>query len=128
MELVQDFVTDSRATPQTIELARCLLTGTFADRAACDELLTRHARRWELHRLALVDRNILRLAIHELRTHRAPPKVVITEAIRLAKEFSTAESPRFINGVLDAILRELQGASARAASEGPCEESPSQAP
>ena len=55
-----------------------------------------------------MDRNILRLATYELRFDKAPPKVVITEALRLAREFSTAESPRFVNGILDAVVRELQ--------------------
>ena len=95
MDLLEEFLRDSREQPRAI--------------AAADELLARHARHWELPRLALVDRNILRLAAHEMRSGAAPPKVVITEAIRLAREFSTAESPRFVNGVLDAVAREIGG-------------------
>lgn len=87
-----------------------LLREAFDDRPACDELLARHARRWELPRLALVDRNILRLAAYELHTNQAPPKVILSEALRLAREFSTAESPRFVNGVLDAVAKEIHGA------------------
>lgn len=90
-----------------VDAALKMLRTAFDDRAASDELLARHARRWDLPRLALVDRNILRLAVHELRAETAPPKVVISEALRLAREFSTAESPRFVNGVLDAVAREL---------------------
>jgi len=74
-----------------------------------DDLLVRHARHWELSRLALVDRNILRLGVCELRRGRTPLKVVISEALRLAQEFSTAESPRFVNGVLDAVAKEIAG-------------------
>lgn len=84
-----------------------MLRAAFDDRTNSDALLSRHARRWELPRLALVDRNILRLAVHELRQAETPSKVVISEALRLAREFSTAESPRFVNGVLDAVAKEL---------------------
>jgi len=84
---VDAFLDDSRETGQTIL----------------------HARHWELSRLALVDRNILRLGVCELRRGRTPLKVVISEALRLAQEFSTAESPRFVNGVLDAVAKEIAG-------------------
>ena len=106
-ELVHDFIADSNEETQAIQIAHELVREAFADQTDCDALLARHARHWELGRLALVDRNILRLGAYELRASRAPTKVVITEAIRLAREFSTAESPRFINGVLDAVAKEL---------------------
>ena len=107
-ELVHEFIDDSREGEEVIEAAHVLVKAAYEDRAECDRLLARHARHWDLSRLALVDRNILRLAAYELRFDKAPPKVVITEAIRLAREFSTAESPRFVNGVLDAIAKELK--------------------
>ena len=108
LEKVHAFLDDSRETPDTIAAAREQFTDAFADREAIDLLLVRHARHWELGRLALVDRNILRLGVCELRSGRTPFKVVISEALRLAQEFSTAESPRFINGVLDAVAKELR--------------------
>jgi transcription antitermination protein NusB len=107
-QLVEDFLSDSREPAQTVAAARTMLQAAWGDRAACDELLARHARNWELSRLALVDRNILRLGACELREGKAPPKVVITEAIKLAQEFSTADSPRFVNGVLDAVAKEIR--------------------
>jgi len=107
MEAIEGFLADSRETDLTIDEARKLLAGTFKDLPRIDELLARHARHWDMDRLALVDRNILRLAAWELRTGRTPFKVVIAEALRLAQEFSTVESPRFINGVLDAVAKEL---------------------
>lgn len=106
---MEDFIRDSREGTMIVDGAMTLLRAAFDDRTASDELLARHARRWELPRLAMVDRNILRLAVHELRLHQTPPKVVISEALRLAREFSTAESPRFVNGVLDAVAKELHG-------------------
>lgn len=106
-DLVEAFIDDSRDGAEVRRAAKEMIDGALADRAACDALVSRHARHWELGRLALVDRNILRLAVSELRAARAPAKVVISEALQLAKEFSTAESPRFINGVLDAIAKSL---------------------
>ena len=91
-----------------IDGALQLLAEAFDARPECDALLSKHARRWELPRLALVDRNILRLAVWELIAGKAPFKVVISESLRLAREFSTAESPRFVNGVLDAVAKEIR--------------------
>ena len=90
-----------------------LLTSALASRDRCDTSLTRHARHWRLGRLALVDRNILRLGVCELLDGQTPPNVVIVEAVRLAKEFSTAESPRFVNGVIDAIAKDIQKTAGR---------------
>lgn len=104
---MEDFIRDSREGSMVVDGAMKTLRAAFDDRAESDALLCRHARRWELPRLAMVDRNILRLAVYELRRGEAPPKVVISEALRLAREFSTAESPRFVNGVLDAVAKEL---------------------
>lgn len=106
-EMVEVFLQDSRELPATIETARSLARQTLGDLEKIDSLLARHARHWELGRLALVDRNILRLATWELISRAAPYKVVITEALRLAQEFSTIESPRFINGILDAVAKEV---------------------
>lgn len=108
-ELVDQFIDDSREDEQTLRQGRELLDQAVQDREQCDAILLRHARNWELSRLALVDRNILRLAVAEMRLGRTPHKVAIVEAIKLAQEFSTAESPRFVNGVLDAVAREISG-------------------
>ena len=118
MDLVYLFIEDSRETPQTIAAARQMVAGAFARRDHCDEFLVRHARHWELGRLALVDRNILRLATGELLDGATPFRVVISEAIRLAKVFSTGESPRFVNGVLDAVAREIRSSGADGAAAG----------
>ncbi|MCD4823659.1 MAG: transcription antitermination factor NusB [Phycisphaerae bacterium] len=106
-KLIEEFIRDSRENSMTVDSALKLLREAFDARPECDELLARHARRWELPRLALVDRNILRLAAYELKTNQTPFKVVISESLKLAREFSTSESPRFVNGVLDAIAREV---------------------
>ena len=107
LELVESFLVDSRETRETIDAARRMVLAILDDREQIDQVLVRNAHRWSLSRLALVDRNILRLGVYELLARTAPPRVAITEALRLAQEFSTEESPRFINGVLDAVMGEL---------------------
>lgn len=79
----------------------------WAYRKTADEWATRLAPQWPSHRQPAIDRSLLRLAIWELTNTATPPKVVIDEAIELAKEFSTANSPAFLNGVLDAVLKEV---------------------
>lgn len=106
-DLVEQFIRDSRESAAIVTTALDILRDAMEDTSACDDILRRNAHRWELQRLALVDRNILRLATFELRRKHAPLGIVISEALKLAKEFSSAESPRFINGILDAIAREL---------------------
>src|SRR3954466_6345159 len=77
-------------------------------REAMDRWIERLAPQWPPRRQPGVDRSILRLAAWELTAGQTPPKVVIDEAIELAKSFSTEQSPAFVNGVLDALLREHQ--------------------
>ena len=89
-----------------------LIRGVVEHRDAIDTRIKGHADNWDLHRMAVVDRNILRLAVYELMLDaEVPPKVAINEAIEIAKKFGTTESSRFINGVLDRIHRELRPAS-----------------
>jgi N utilization substance protein B len=80
--------------------------GAWEQRATSDAWVERLAPQWPVRRQPGVDRAILRLAVYELGNADTPPKVVIDEAIELAKEFSTEQSPGFVNGVLDAVLKE----------------------
>jgi len=92
--------------------------GTWTHIAACDELIVAATIRWQFSRLSPVDKSILRLAVYQLKCcPDIPPKVVINEAIELAKKFSTEKSGPFVNGVLDAVLRKLQ---AQQPSVGDC--------
>jgi len=88
--------------------AEPLIRGTLEHRDELDEIIKRHAKNWELHRIAAVDRNILRLAIYEM-LHREdiPPVVSINEAVDIAKKFSTQDSGKFVNGILDKVKGEL---------------------
>jgi len=92
--------------------AETLVRGTKASQAKIDQMIEQYTENWALDRMAAVDRNILRVAVYEmLWTDEAPGKVVINEAIEIAKKFGTKESGRFINGVLDRIHKELRPAS-----------------
>lgn len=71
-----------------------------------DDAITRHASNWRIERLATIDRNILRIGVAELRwIEDVPPKVTIHEALKLAAKYGSEESPRFVNGVLDAVFK-----------------------
>jgi transcription antitermination factor NusB len=83
--------------------------GTKLHEAKIDEVISQYALHWELERMAVVDRNILREGIFEiLWAGDVPPKVAINEALEVAKKFSTQESSRFINGILDRVHKELR--------------------
>lgn len=85
------------------ELAR----GVMEQRARLDEEIAAVAEHWRLERLGAVERNILRLGVHELLAGDPPAPVVIDEAVRLARWFAGAKAPAFVNGVLDATARRL---------------------
>ena len=90
---------------QSFAHARQLVEGTLAHRQAIDELIRRHAENWRLERMPAIDRNILRLAVYEMRHQDGVPQVVVVdEAIELAKKFGSEDSGRFVNGLLDGIL------------------------
>jgi len=93
-----------------VDFARSLVTGTIEHVEEIDRLIQRHAEHWRLDRMAVVDRNLLRLATQEFLHDSGTPKtVIINEAIEIARRFSTQESPQFINGILDSIKKELEG-------------------
>lgn len=89
---------------------RFLVAGVIKHREALDEMIARYAPEWPVDQLAVIDRNVLRLAIFEIGCSKShtPAKVVINEAVELAKRFGSDNSPRFVNGVLGAALRDAQ--------------------
>jgi len=93
------------------EFLELLVHGTVERAGEIDALISGHAEHWRLERMPAVDRNILRLAVYEMRHTETPPAVVIDEALELARRFSNEESVHFVNGVLDAVRREQPGAA-----------------
>jgi len=105
---LNDFFADTCQDNEVRQLAKQWIDGTWENLTCCDELISSAAIKWELSRLSLVDKSILRLAAYELKFRDdIPPKVTINEAIELAKKYSSAQSPGFVNGVLDAIMNKL---------------------
>ena len=121
---VPAFIAESNASSNIKTLASDLAHGAWKCRQISDDRIAQTVKHWQLHRIALVDRAILRLAVAELLERpEVPVKVILDQAIELAKRFSTAESPKFINGVLDAIVKVLPQRAAWA-SEARRETSP----
>jgi N utilization substance protein B len=109
---LEEFWSRHPVDDDTRAFADALVRGTKQNQAKADELIRQYVEHWDLERMAVVDRNILRLAIYELLwAEDVPAKVAINEAIEIAKKFGTRESSRFINGVLDRIHKELRRAS-----------------
>ena len=111
-----------RYTDEALLYARRLTTNAWERRAACDRLIEETVQHWELSRLALLDRIILRMGICELLfDEEVPSKVAIDEAIELAKKYSTEKSGGFVNGILDAIYKKYKSGAPsdpRAVSSG----------
>jgi len=107
-KLEAKFWKSAKAADTTRAFANQLFEGAAKEVKAVDEIIAKHCENWRFERLAAIDRAILRLAIHELNVADTPAKVVLNEAVELAKKFSSEESGAFVNGVLDAVLRSLQ--------------------
>jgi N utilization substance protein B len=109
--LYQSDVT-GRPAPELVErgatpFTRELVEGVEAERGSLDEAITKHASGWALDRIAPLERNILRVALHEMRSREdVPVEVAIDEAVEAAKELCGVDAPGFINGVLGAVQRE----------------------
>jgi transcription antitermination factor NusB len=91
--------------PQDIrDFAAAMVEGICSNLTAVDEKVSEYATNWQLNRMAVIDRNILRMGVYELKfTSGIPPKVAINEAVELAKKYGDLESGKFVNGILDKI-------------------------
>ena len=105
--------------PAMRQRARDWASGAWEARAISDQWVERLAPQWPPRRQPGVDRNIIRLAIYEMTSGQTPPKVAIDEAIELAKTFSTENSPAFVNGVLDAVLKEHEALTGKTEIRNP---------
>jgi transcription antitermination protein NusB len=115
VRVLHDLAEDLRISPQNRLYADVLVRLVARNLPAIDQVLARNLTNWSLARLSVIDRNLLRLAATEmLYVDEADPRAVIREAMFLAEKYATPESPRFINGVLDAVRREIaaEGGSA----------------
>jgi N utilization substance protein B len=101
------FWKSAKAADTTRAFAEKLFEGAAKDVAVLDALIVGHSDNWRFERMAAIDRAILRLAIHELRAGETPPKVVLNEAVDLAKKYSSEESGAFVNGIVDGVRKTL---------------------
>ena len=106
VELATQVTSDGSEDDEVRRGALQMANAAWEGRQIADTWVERLAPQWPPRRQPPVDRNLLRLAIWELTAGATPPKVVLDEAIELAKQFSTEQSPSFVNGVLDAVLKE----------------------
>jgi transcription antitermination protein NusB len=109
-ELARTFwseLSDGELEPGSREFATKLALGALAHLEEVDERIRSRAEHWRITRMALVDRNVLRLAVYEFLHEPTPRTVTINEALEIARRFSTYEATQFINGILDAIKRDL---------------------
>ena len=111
--ILQELGEELRISPRNRVYADVLVRLVSRNRAKIDRTIRAHLTNWSLERLSVIDRNILRLGIAELTfVDDVPPKVTLREMIHLAERYSTPESPRFVNGVLDAAMRSLESGGA----------------
>ena len=95
----------------TLDFARRCISGVIERREELDSIIARHAQKWRIGRMAKVDRNILRLGVYEIvYAGDIPARVAVNEAVELAKRFGTDESGSFVNGILDSVLKNEDGA------------------
>jgi transcription antitermination factor NusB len=105
--LVDFWQKEPKADLDVQEFAAKLVKGVFGNLKSIDESIKKYATNWELDRMAIVDRNILRLGCFELLfLEEIPPKVAINEAVEIAKKFAGVEAGKFVNGILDKIKQE----------------------
>ena len=116
-EIRQLFWESNPADPDTRKFAELLFIRSLQNRLEIDDLIRRHAQNWRLERMAVVDRNVLRMAISEFLCVETPKIVVIDEAIEIVRKYGGQESTDFINGILDAVRQELEGRSAEKDSD-----------
>lgn len=102
-----DLFTLLEADPQLFSPAIELVERFWAERQSIDNQISAAVTKWDLTRISPVERNIMRVAVTEVLAGVTPPRVALDEAIELGREFGGGESPRFVNGVLDAVLRKL---------------------
>lgn len=107
-KLLETIADSQSSAHETKDYALRLVAETIDSRDDIDRILEKHTANWKIDRMAVVDRNILRMAVAELRTGKDVPfRVVIDEAVELAKQYSGDESGKFVNGVIDAVFHEM---------------------
>ncbi len=119
LSVLERRLTEAQYPPDVADFARGLITGVAEHRESLDDTLAAHAPGWPLSQISPVDASLLRLAILELGHGDVPRKVAINEAVELAKRYGGESSPRFVNGVLGAVVRDRVTAGAQEQRKSP---------
>ncbi|MFQ6038267.1 MAG: transcription antitermination factor NusB [Candidatus Aminicenantales bacterium] len=107
-DIIQTFWQNRRASEETVSYSRDLVTGILSHREEIDRLIQSVSEHWRLSRMAIVDRNVLRIAVYELVYGKdLSPAIPINEAIEIAKKYSSEEAATFVNGILDAVRKKM---------------------
>jgi transcription antitermination protein NusB len=101
-----EFLRRRLRTPELVEMSRALVAGVRRNRAELDVVIEKTAEHWSLNRMAVTDRNVLRLGAYEILFSDTPDPVAINEALDLAKRYGSAHSAQFVNGILDRLIRQ----------------------
>ena len=104
-DIIEQFFCDSNYTDDTKNWAIELSEAVYNKIDDCDEIITRYAIDWDIERVNLIDKNILRIAIYELKHTETPINIILNEAIEISKKCSTDEAPKFINGILGNFVK-----------------------
>jgi N utilization substance protein B len=109
-KVIESFWRSRKASKEIVEYTQFLVAGIFAHREKIDRLIQSVSANWRLDRMAIVDRNVLRIAVFELLYEESvAPAIVINEAIEVAKKYSSEEAATFVNGILDAARKKIEG-------------------
>ncbi len=103
--IIEQFFSDSNYTDDTKNWAIELSEAVYNKINECDEIIKRYAIDWDIERVNLIDKNILRIAIYELQHTDTPINIILNEAIEISKKYSTDEAPKFINGILGNFVK-----------------------
>lgn len=121
-DLTRDYwndLSDTESDQSIIDFSNNLVLGTLKEIEKIDEMIRSRAEHWRIPRMAVVDRNVLRLAVYEFMFESTPHTVIINEALEIARRFSTFEATQFINGILDAIKQDIEDPDPNAAKKPP---------
>ncbi|MBN2121021.1 MAG: transcription antitermination factor NusB [Candidatus Omnitrophica bacterium] len=106
LEAIEDYFSSNKFPIQHKEFTESIVNGIYQHFDDLDRIISSYAKNWQISRMAIVDKNILRMGAFELLyANDIPPKVTINEAVELAKKFGDLDSPKFINGILDSVFR-----------------------
>ena len=118
LHAADEFLRGRLRFPEVVEFGRGLVAGVRRNRPELDRRIEKAAEHWSVHRMAVTDRNVLRMGAYEILFSDTPHPVAINEAVELARRYGAAQSAQFVNGILDRLMREREEEGAAIRGEG----------